>query len=100
MQRLLPQLALSCTVAMTGTATGQSGVPHALDACAELQPAEAQAKLFVLHPVLGGAELQRRVERVQQLPWQRTLAEARGEALRRGRPVLWLQSLGDLEGFA
>jgi hypothetical protein len=100
MDRFLPQLAVSCTVAMAAAAIGQCGVPHALDACVELQPAEVRAKLFVLNPLLGGAELQRRVERVQQLPWQHSLDGARDEALRRGRPLLWVQSLGDLEGFA
>lgn len=90
-----------CAMALAGAAAGQSGVPWAMDACMELRPAEAQAKAFVLHPLLRGAELQRRVERAtQELVWQPTLAAARAEALRRGRPILWLQALGELDGFA
>ena len=100
MGRKLSSLPVLCA-ALCATAGAQSGVPRAMDACSVLTPAEAEVKAFVLHPVLGGAELQRRIERVLQvLSWQRTLADARAEAQRRSRPILWVQSLGDLEGFA
>jgi len=92
---------LTALCALATAASGQSGVPLAMDACTELRPAEAQAKAFVLHPLLRGAELQRRIERsMRELAWQPTLAAARTEALRRSRPILWLQALGELEGFA
>jgi len=92
-------LAVSCT-ALLATANAQSGVPLALEPCVELTPAIARAKSFVLHPVLTGAAMHEHVERALQLPWQRTLDAAQAEARRRDRPILWVQALGDLEGFA
>ena len=48
----------------------------------------------------SGTQLRKAVARVRALPWNRTLASAKREAAESGRPILWLQTLGDLSGFA
>lgn len=51
-------------------------------------------------PQVSGRDLARRVEAVTQLEWLDSLDEARLESAATGKPVLWLQGLGDLDGFA
>lgn len=47
-----------------------------------------------------GKELKRAVGSVIKLRWHDTLAEAKVQAGASGKPILLLQALGDLEGFA
>jgi hypothetical protein len=49
---------------------------------------------------LRGKELKRAVASVVKLHWHDTLAEAKVQAGASGKPILLLQALGDLEGFA
>ncbi|MBX3463769.1 MAG: hypothetical protein KF830_11405 [Planctomycetes bacterium] len=51
-------------------------------------------------PKLAGRPLQWAVAKVLELPWLESLAEARARAAATGRPILWLQALGDLDGHA
>jgi len=51
-------------------------------------------------PKLEGKELARAIAKVTALKWFDDLGEARLESAATGKPILWLQSLGDLDGFA
>ena len=51
-------------------------------------------------PQIGGKDLKKAVAKVQTLQWHESLPEARALAAATGKPILWLQALGDLEGFA
>lgn len=47
-----------------------------------------------------GKELAANVKKLKALDWNKSLADVRTEAARSGKPILWLQTLGDLSGFA
>lgn len=49
---------------------------------------------------LAGKDLKRAVKQVAALHWHDDLTEARAESAATGKPILWLQALGDLEGPA
>lgn len=51
-------------------------------------------------PQIGGKDLKKAVAKVKALQWHESLPEARALAAATGKPILWLQALGDLEGFA
>ncbi len=51
-------------------------------------------------PQVAGKALARAVATVTALPWLDDLAAARLVAAATGKPVLWLQALGELDGFA
>jgi hypothetical protein len=64
-----------------------------------VDPAELRAREF-LGKRVAGRDLKDAVDRVGELKWHKKLLDARAAAASRGQPILWLQSLGDLEGFA
>jgi len=47
-----------------------------------------------------GRDLARAIATVTALPWLDDLAAARVDAAATGKPILWLQALGELDGFA
>lgn len=47
-----------------------------------------------------GADLKKAVATVKALEWQRSLADAKALSAATGKPILWLQALGDIGGFA
>lgn len=47
-----------------------------------------------------GKDLAKAVKQVKKLTWHDRLDEACTEALQEGKPVLWIQGLGELDGFA
>ena len=49
---------------------------------------------------LEGKQLARAIATVTALPWFEDLDEARLESAASGKPVLWLQALGEIDGFA
>lgn len=49
---------------------------------------------------LEGKQLARAIASVTALPWFEDLDEARLESAASGKPVLWLQALGEIDGFA
>ncbi|MBL8731521.1 MAG: hypothetical protein JNN13_04040 [Planctomycetes bacterium] len=49
---------------------------------------------------LAGKDLKRAVKKVAALQWEKKLDVALAKAAATGKPVLWLQALGDLDGFA
>jgi hypothetical protein len=49
---------------------------------------------------VSGKELKKAVARVRTLQWHRSLVDAKAMAAATGKPILLLQALGDLEGFA
>lgn len=59
-----------------------------------LQPVETKGV------AVAGKALKRAVAAVNKLSWHDSLAEARVQGGAHGKPILLLQSLGDLEGFA
>lgn len=51
-------------------------------------------------PKLAGRDLKKAIDKVASLRWFDDLPSARAEAAARNQPILWIQALGDLEGFA
>ncbi|MBL8727625.1 MAG: hypothetical protein JNM25_04280 [Planctomycetes bacterium] len=51
-------------------------------------------------PQLAGKELARAIATVTALRWYDDLDAARVESAATGKPILWLQALGELDGFA
>jgi hypothetical protein len=49
---------------------------------------------------VAGKDLKRAVKQVAALRWHDDLTDARAESAATGKPILWLQALGDLEGPA
>ena len=48
----------------------------------------------------AGRELKAAVTKVLKLGWNRTLGDAKARSAATGKPILWIQSLGDIGGFA
>jgi hypothetical protein len=51
-------------------------------------------------PQRTGKQLAHAIAAVTALPWHSELDAARVESAATGRPILWLQALGELDGFA
>lgn len=49
---------------------------------------------------LAGKDLKRAVKQVAALRWHDKLADARAESAATGKPILWVQALGELKGPA
>ncbi len=47
-----------------------------------------------------GKTLAKRVKELAQLDWHEDLEEARVQSAATGKPVFWIQALGDIDGFA
>jgi hypothetical protein len=65
----------------------------------EVEAAEAEALAFRQQRV-AGRELKVATRRVNALAWCDDLAVAKAQAAASGKPILWIQGLGDLDGFA
>ncbi|MEO6596614.1 MAG: hypothetical protein ABIP94_17845 [Planctomycetota bacterium] len=59
----------------------------------ERDPVTAGAKV-------AGKDLKKAVAKVSSLKWRESLSEARVQAAAQGKPILWVQALGDIDGFA
>ena len=100
------------------TATARADEPSAKQLAREQRRAEARARKEAQREAkrererprrearafrkleVPGEEVVRNAERLTtELRWHASLAEARATAAREGKPVLWIQALGDLEGF-
>jgi hypothetical protein len=51
-------------------------------------------------PQRSGKDLKKAVAAVQKLHWFDKLGDARAKSTATGKPILFIQALGDLEGFA
>jgi hypothetical protein len=69
-------------------------------ACEEMGPRLPPPPPETTGAQLGGKDLKRAVAKVRKLQWHEDMVEARAQSAATGKPLLWLQSLGDLEGFA
>jgi len=49
---------------------------------------------------LEGKELKKAVAKVKALPWNKRLSDAKSKARQSGKPILMLQTLGDIGGSA
>lgn len=47
-----------------------------------------------------GRDLKRAVAKVKALKWIESLADAKAQSAATGKPIFWLQALGDIDGFA
>ena len=47
-----------------------------------------------------GRDLRTAVKKVKALEWHKSLDRARADAVKSDKPILWLQTLGDLSGYA
>lgn len=97
---LVGQPLIGPTGGMTGGETrGQSGGQPAG------QPAGCPAPKRVIDPDTVGVKLEGKalaaaVKRLAALPWFDDLEDARVESAATGKPIFWIQALGDIDGFA
>lgn len=105
---------LACAQSLPGMPVVPPPVPHpALDgllggAGAPSQPGGCSAPVGPANTPppettgvqLAGKKLKQAVATVTALEWFDDLAAAKARSAATGKPILWLQSLGDLEGFA
>jgi hypothetical protein len=62
-------------------------------------PAEKKAKEF-FDLRIAGDELRKRIEAVLKgLPWQENLLDASAKAAATGKPILWVEALGEVDGL-
>jgi hypothetical protein len=65
---------------------------------AQLTEAQQEARQFRV-PQLKGRRLAREVKKLtRELDWHRELDDAAAAAAQEGKPILWIQLLGDLPG--
>lgn len=62
----------------------------------QVDPAAADTR----GPKLDGKNLKKAVAKVKALHWLDSLTEAKVKSAATGKPILWLQALGDIDGFA
>lgn len=86
--------ALSAVATFSGLAA-----PAAAQSPPAAGPAQAPPAVTAV-PDVAGAALRQAVARVAALEWFDDLADAKARSASTGKPILWLQALGDLEGFA
>lgn len=84
------------------TPTRSTALPGLAQACAEmpgaLSEAQREARQF-RGPQLEGRRLARAVNKLtRELDWHRDLDAAAAAAEQAGKPILWIQLLGDLRG--
>jgi hypothetical protein len=65
-----------------------------------MPPAPAKAPEATQGIKKFGKDLKAAVAAVAALPWHGKLEDAKVQSAATGKPILWIQSLGDLEGFA
>ena len=76
------------------------GMGPAGPGCPAPDPAEERARAF-LEKRIAGRDLRKSVDRVLKgLRWHERIDDAKAEAAARGRPLLWIQALGEVDGFA
>ena len=51
-------------------------------------------------PKLEGKQLKKAVAKVKALKWHNSLLDAKALSVATGKPVLWLQALGEIDGLA
>jgi len=51
-------------------------------------------------PQLAGKDLKKAIKKVTALQWHEKLFDAKAESAATGKPILWVQALGELDGFA
>lgn len=81
--------------AEAGGAAKPGAVPGAKMPAAPPQPPEE-----TMGPKLDGKQLKKAVGKVKTLKWIENLADAKAQSAATGKPILWLQALGDIDGFA
>ena len=99
MMKTIPVLAC-CTLllpalAAQGQETSPGGWPKLEAAPTRPMSAGAFRKLQVPGDVVA-----KRVKKLTtELPWYKTLGGARAAGSAKGKPILWIQALGDVDGF-
>lgn len=96
--RLPVLFVVGCLASALGAQSGPSPDPADPMLAITAQPVEPPPETHGIK--LAGKELKRAVKQVAALRWHDDLADARAEAAATGKPILWLQALGDLEGPA
>src|SRR5262245_16741363 len=89
------------TIAPAAAATpAANSTPDCPTPAAPVDPEVVAARAFQQTRV-AGRDLKSSVGRVLGgLDWREKLEDARATAAATGKPILWIQSLGDLDGFA
>jgi hypothetical protein len=62
------------------------------------EPAPSDPDTF--GPKVAGKDMKKAVAAVKKLNWLEDLADAKAMSAATGKPILWLQALGDIDGFA
>ncbi len=64
---------------------------------ADSMPPAPAADPATAGPRIAGKDLKKAVVKVAALKWCNSLGEARAQAAATGKPILWLQALGDID---
>lgn len=93
---LVGQPLIGPTGGMTGGETRATPAPMPTGAMAPRLPVDPDTVGIKMR----GKELAAAVKKLTRLPWFDDLDAARVESAATGKPILWLQALGDIDGFA
>ena len=93
-------LTLIAALLLMGTASAQNALAsRSIAAIPSDSASEQKSQLFRNARLAKGTELKRRVRRVvKELDWHKSLDAAVTESRKIGKPIFWLQMLGDLDG--
>lgn len=95
-----PALALQPTMGGSQPNTPASDPSPAGKKAGQPMAPKPPAEPETVGPKRAGKDLKKAVATVTKLHWHDKLGEARVRAAASGKPILFLQALGDLEGFA
>ena len=85
----------------TSTPESEPAAPAANGAMPGNKPKPAAPPEETMGAKLEGKELKKAVVKVNKsLKWFDNLQDARAQSAATGKPILWLQALGDIDGFA
>ncbi|HEX5054217.1 MAG TPA: hypothetical protein VFZ65_20735 [Planctomycetota bacterium] len=86
---------------LIGDNGARATAPKPAAAGAAAKPARKPRDPATVGPKLAGKDLKKAVAKVTKtLKWCDTLTEARTAAAAHGKPILWVQALGEIDGFA
>jgi hypothetical protein len=86
--------------ASSGSTSTPQPASGAMPANMPQPPAPPKPPAETMGPKIEGKDLKKAVGKVKALKWLDDLAEAKAQCAATGKPILWLQALGDIDGFA
>jgi hypothetical protein len=95
-----PMLSQMRQKAANQDAQERRSVPAAGPAGIMAVPAPQVIDPATVGPQLAGKDLKKAIKKVTALQWHEKLSDAKAESAATGKPILWVQALGELDGFA